>query len=463
MLNASVAASFEQHRPYDIRRVEKLGVHFSSNDPVFTSVRHLQVSFYNKRGEDLASPQIFSAECKPEPDALDLAAYFQRGREIYLAVASRLRPVLAARTLLLAKDPIAENGIVWNLPGCYLPNGWQESGLDDLLVQDIVKNRLGLQARGASFNLGGPYFPSVGSSIEACFPRAIDVAPPDFHTKELFGSEFHGHSRLSFLSLQQVISGFLQGSIRDTRMVLAAFRLAARHGIELKVPFKLLSRGLGTPPLEDPAQLHSDLVERIEVAEAAAPQNSFIKLRSLQVQNLSRDNRVLDQYHADTVTRPGIDSVDIGCYSWHQGRIYLPLRKGVRPTLAFRTLMGLAPEISPLDPGGVAESLEGEGSIEEIAARAAQGVREELGLEPLSCPYYLGASYPSPGTNPERAYSFLVEVDPSLRSEASCALDERGGWAYAPIEDVIKQGEDGAITDLRYLVNAYIIQAAMRG
>jgi hypothetical protein len=111
-----------------------------------------------------------------------------------------------------------------------------------------------------------------------------------------------------------------------------------------------------------------------------------------------------------------MDSVDVGAYFWHEGRLYLPVKRGVRPSIALRELQThpVHTDASVLHFEGLAGSLSGQRTIAEIAQVAALEVEEEGGIHPAAVPVYVGFDHPSPGYCPERTYRFLTEVDPSL-------------------------------------------------
>jgi hypothetical protein len=395
-------------------------------------IRHFGISFYSSAGAMLGE-HTFSFECGAHPST-DIAFFRMQNGVLQIAVQEVFKPALALRAQL----PVLTEGERFGPHRC-LPSehGW------------------------AANTLGGPYLPTAGSSTETCMLSPV----------EHDGSAESLDSGLKFVPVQEILSDYLGGTPSDTRLLLAALRLSARYGIPLSIDLPIEARtrfesqvdcavpkrdaaflreNLSAPPL-DPAAAYTVLCR-----ERPPQRQGFLRHLGLEIHD---DDSGIGPRVGEAVIRRGIDSVDVGAYTWFDGDLCLVLKRGLRPALTARALSdgGTPAPTSALAYEGIAESLEGEMSIPEIAARAAQGVREEAGIEPIGTPIYLGSSFPSPHLHTEKVFNVLIEVDPRYAVEAEHTVDERVDAACVPVRDIIRLCDEGVICDPRLEINARLL------
>jgi len=393
-----------------------------------SAVRHFEVSFLS-HDEGVIQKNTFSLDCSNTEVVMDFLPFYRDGSDIMVGLSREVKPALLFRRQIMMGDDSP-----WHL------GSRQVERLENLPPR--------------MFHAGGNYFPSAGGSLEVA--------------RSFFSSDPKACHGGKFFSAQAVVDSYLRGEFHDLRALLGIFRLSDELNIPLKVDLKL-DRTSHAPetslipsrPLRSlsPSNSYSPQVASVNCREVEAPPNPFLNSYSS-----SRIFRTLDQAAAEheIVVRRGIDAVDVAAYSVVDDEVWLVIKKGIRPSMPAREmLLGNKHRVfTEFEYEGIAESLEGEGSIEEIALRAIEGVREEAGVETKGAPIFLGWSYPSPERNPERAYNFLIKVDPQTPSEACCTLDERLDVCFARVEDVIAAGAKGWIKDPRLLVNAYLIRQA---
>lgn len=390
------------------------------------TIRHFAIKFFN-RENNILGRHVFSFECSA-PDCSDAVIYDVHRGELRLALQQYQHPALQFRRFL----PVLSDGESFG--SCY---------------------RLPKVCTGPAEVLGGPYLPSAGSSIE----MATLVGIPS----NLAGKRCE---TLSFVPIKEIIARYLNGEPSDTRVVLAALRLADHLNFDFSLSLPLeparyngygsgwrvakasassLRRHLRSRPVAD------DAAFGIECQEVDAPAKAFLTKHELSLDG-------------DAVVRRGIDAVDVGAYAWDGDCLCLLMKRGIRPALAVRSLLaGKTPDpTEALAYEGIAESLEGDNSLEAIGLRAAQGVREEAGLEPCGCPHYIGSSYPSPALHTERAFNFLVQVDPTKSVDAEHTIDERIDVFAVPVGELIALCDEGTIRDPRLEINARILSRAIR-
>ncbi|MBN8548517.1 MAG: hypothetical protein J0M12_04300 [Deltaproteobacteria bacterium] len=476
-LNAPPQVTFEALRAEDPRLIGSLSVREVDAAPCFITTKNYSVEFYNRDGDSLGD-QIYTIESKQSQDVLDVVPYLEQDGKILIAMNERIRPALAARSVLMGNSEQETKGLLWNLPGRYLPPS-QTGEIVQSELRAFLRAGLGLTQQGEAHQLGGSYLPSCGASPELCVMMAVPVDPIASDAQVSYQRNFEASRCVRFIDVQAIVSGYLEGTQHDLRLVLAAFRLAKDRGYEFRLRLPLSSDSknsqvktshvsvldasevkslLASSPCDD------SVVARIDVHEVAASGSPFIKLKRFAVTNHDREGRPLESYEADVALRRGIDAVDVGCYTWINGELCMLVKRGVRPVIAIRALNEhpLHTDPSPLGIEGIAESLEGECDLAAIRERAKQGIREEAGFEPSHQPIYAGYSYPSPGVNPERVYNFLTELIPDKPVEAAHTIDERVDLFYLSVDTLIELAEEGVIRDPRLELNAHILKAAFK-
>lgn len=465
--------TYEPFRAEDPRLVDHLSLREVSGPTQFVSTKNFAVQFYNCDGEALGS-QIYTIENKTHQDVLDVVPYSESGGRLLIAMNERIRPALAARAILTEGAEPEVRGLMWNLPGRYLPSNSDPYEVETA-VQTFLRSGLGLSQRDLGRRLGGTYLPSCGASPELCVMYAVPIDTVDGGSQIAFHEAFEASRHVRFVDAQEIVNSYLAGTLHDLRLVLAAFRLAKDLGYSLDVALPLssdsraLQNAAGMIPVLDTAGVISHIsaapsdrsvVARIEAQEVSDTPQPFVRLKRFEVTNHDSRGRALETYAADLAIRRGLDAVDIGCYTWIDGRPCMLVKRGVRPVIAIRALSEhpLSTDPSPLGIEGIAESLEGERDLDSIAQRAKQGVREEAGFEPSHQPVYVGYTYPSPGVNPERVYNYLTELVPSTPAYAERTLDEQVDLFYVPVDELIELADRGIVRDPRLELNAYLLK-----
>ncbi len=389
---------------------------------------HFDVTFLNRDGKRVGS-HTFSFECSTQDSCEAVVYSYERGK-LCLALEDRPPFGLHARPTLPVLREKEGSAMLLSLP-------------------QAVSSERGY--------LGGPYLPSAGSSTELCtlVPMPVAVA----------GARYHG---MSMIPVDSILSRYLQGIPVNTRVVLAALRLADFLGYHLPNTLQLGHNSGQLGPLcrhvfrANAEQLRRHLLAPPSDSAAAytlvctrgkAPQESFMNFR-----------QVIEASDTEVLVRKGIDAVDVGAYTWDGKELSMVLKRGLRPVLAARKILrGDNPgPTEALAYEGIAESLEGETTLTEIGERAAQGVREEAGIEPCSTPLYVGSSFPTPTKHAERVFNFLVEVDPRRAIDADHTVDERVDVFVVPVEEVLALCNDGTIKDPRLEINARLLASHAR-
>ncbi len=388
-------------------------------------LQHFRVTLLNHTGTALDAPRNYTLDCRALSPTVSAVAVTPERDGIFLQL--QTFPILEIRAHVLESDPLPESGKFFALP-------------------DLDK----CGEPGAA--IGHEFFPSVGGSTEFSSLKhcTLHKCPNDATTK------------ISAFSFQEVIDGFFAGSVRDLRAVLATFRLARASQIPLQwpkaIPFENNHsdyQGL-IPRLSLQQALQwivstpePDRVAQVAVSASESGQSPFLRAFALEENG---------QQHIASVRR-GVDAVDVVAACVIEGHHYLVVKREIRPALAAaRIAAGDESCILPATSiGGVAESLEGETTLEAVGQRAVQGVREEAGCECQGKPHYLGMSYPSPKFGVERVYLFATEVDPYTPSGLTPELDEVVDLALIDAEDVLRLSDMGLVHDPRLEISAHIL------
>jgi ADP-ribose pyrophosphatase len=187
----------------------------------------------------------------------------------------------------------------------------------------------------------------------------------------------------------------------------------------------------------------------------------FFGVRRVRLRNRRVDGSCSAEYECDFVVRPkGIDAVVVAIFHRTGGEVRVLLREGLRPALA----LGRAPEDLPVPDGrtyvGLTEVVAGiieKGDVGEagILQRAAIEVEEEAGLVvPAARVFRLGAAtFPSPGSIPERYHLVAVEVDdpkpPRAPAGDGSPMEEGASIRWMALHDAIAACVRGEIEDAK--------------
>lgn len=187
----------------------------------------------------------------------------------------------------------------------------------------------------------------------------------------------------------------------------------------------------------------------------------FFGVRRVRLRNRRADGTSSAEYECDFVVRPkGIDAVVVAIFHRSGGEVRVLLREGLRPALA----LGRAPQDLPIPDArsyvGLTEVVAGiieRSDVGEagILQRAAIEVEEEAGLVvPPSRVFRLGAaSFPSPGSIPERYHLVAVEVDdprpPRPPAGDGSPMEEGASIRWMELEAAIAACVQGEIEDAK--------------
>lgn len=435
-------------------------------------VRAFAVSLLNGRGE--ATPErVFSFYVVLERTAA-IIPYCIGELGVSVWAQQQEYPAMAARDIFVNSPGPKESGI---LPSAIsLPDeSFLAQGSRDRLKSSIAKD-IGLVEQEAPLRLSHAGPPSAGTGTQLVTLWGLGVAATP--TIQRGASQKSGHG--SFIPASSVIDAYLRGEIRDLRLVVGTLALCHRLGVPLSIELPLTKNGPGlapppgvhmpetseelraiiSAPPKDPSALAS-----VSVRETTMGASQFLQAHEVEVTRV-KDARGQESYRTQICTRKGFDAVDIVAYHFVDDKVRLLAKRGIRPANAVRRLLS---EGHSNDGGAsltlesVAESLEGETTMEGIARRAAAGVAEELGMGVLSTPVIIGMSSPCPERNIERVYEALVEVDPHVSVEAEHSIEERVDIFSLRPQDVITLFESGDLRDLRLALQAYLLLAATRG
>ncbi len=470
----------------------------TNHTPTFVSINSFEVLFLDKKREEIGK-KIFTFDFKKEQDVIDLAAYYIENADttnmsIYLAVNESIRPAKAARNRL--NENKNSNGLHWDLPAGYVRLVRGHASIEDTVL-DILENKIHLTTDGPIEFLGGSYFPSVGGSTELVLPRGIQVKKPDNLKTVVYGKGFERSRRIEMMELQEIVDKYFTREIEDTRLLEVAFRLARYKGKKLDVPIKLQTDGIETYidektyPDIDPKvdtninqktdqnllseriiegkelqtlmhNLHNDSdISAIVINETKNPRNnSFLQVKTYEVENRNSLGEIIDTYKADIIFRKGIDSVDIGTYFWNNKKLYIGVKVGVRPAIAVRNSKRhpLHIDANFFNIEGVSGSCEGEKTIEEFIELAKNEVEEELGVLLKGKPIYVGSDFPSVGHNAEKAHRILAEIDPTKKSNRKQTIDETVKVFYIELDELLKLADQGTVRDMRLSLNAHLLK-----
>lgn len=268
----------------------------------------------------------------------------------------------------------------------------------------------------------------------------------------------------SFVPVQSIVDDYLSGRVSDLQVVVAAFLIAHEQGIKLTIPSPLPQATRGTTaessliPAASMAEVRRILASDplvVSMEEVPPPSTPFLREEHLIVEGLSITGEVLGETTTSIITRRGFDAVDVTAYRFIGDECFLILKRGVREPLV---LAGR----SPLKLEGIAETLEGEMTPDEIAQRGIEGVKEEGGIVPVSPPVFLGGTMPLPAHCSEVAWGTLIEADTAIASDKRCEPGEAVERFLVNVSDIIEMAREGTLVDPRTLLGALIVSQMFR-
>lgn len=441
----------------------------------YVSTKHFKVRLFDKKGEEFQKEKerIYTVEFTEFQDTVDLLPYFCENGTYYVVVLEGSKPALLLRPDIIKElddlEP-TEKEYILDQPSAVIQSAKNEYGVSDTINRILLEKLPGLEVVKHPEILGGSYFPSVGSSTEIVFPRAVEIKP---HKEYKHVTD----SYVAYvLSLQEIITLYAkQEKLFSTRLIELVFRLADKLHIDLSVPYahievpnwskdavlkknRFIDRDSLRSILEDDAPLGSR-IDRVGLEEVESPKIPFLLTTHFRAEASTPSGEKVTR-EVDILIRKKIDSIDVGGYFVADGKLYMPIKWGVRPSLAVRNLMPhpVHTDASIYFIEGIAGSLEGEHALDDLMKRGVSESEEEVSLTNSHPPQYLGFDYPSAGHNPERVYRIMLPLDPTKDTPKEQNEEETARIVYASIEDILTLSHEGVIRDPRLSLNAHIIK-----
>jgi len=162
----------------------------------------------------------------------------------------------------------------------------------------------------------------------------------------------------------------------------------------------------------------------VEGDEVVGRDGGFLGIRRLRLRNVRDDGTMSESYVNDLAVRPyGLDAVVVVVWTRVAGGVQVLLRDGLRPTLAFGREPTRTVEPDPRPYLFLTELVAGILEVGDrgdtgLRRRAAAEVHEEGGyvVDPTTITRLGAATFPSPGSLPEKFFLMAVEVaDPSAQ------------------------------------------------
>jgi len=220
--------------------------------------------------------------------------------------------------------------------------------------------------------------------------------------------------------------------------------------------------------LEGDLVISPDLLQDIEVVgeETGEPASPFVRLRRLQLRHRYNDDQYSHSYNFDIIESPFADAVAIVLYYIDsEGKVWVGLRRGVRPSIYLRKDNPAKAFLDPLPRLTYLELVAGGieygdlGSIG-INGRAALEVKEEAGyeVEAEELVSLGGGTFSSPGFGMEKIHYRAVTVDPREGTEPEGdghPLEEVGDFQFHELSQAISWCRSGEIEDAKTEIGLY--------
>lgn len=192
-----------------------------------------------------------------------------------------------------------------------------------------------------------------------------------------------------------------------------------------------------------------------------APDEGYLRLRRLELENEDASGMHSERYHCDLVTRLQPDAVAVVVYARDDdGGIRVALRSGIRPPIYLRSKQPdryvtddtfdhlLIEEIA----AGLLEDKDKAG--DPIRTGGAREVAEELGyvIDPARLEVLGGPLFPSPGISDEKVYFCAAEVDLAERDEPEgdgSVMEQAGQVMFRTIEEALARCRSGEEPDMK--------------
>ncbi len=207
-------------------------------------------------------------------------------------------------------------------------------------------------------------------------------------------------------------------------------------------------------------------ISEIQVVEDCTARSrcdeGFLRLKRLRARNLRADGSRSPEYRIDVIDRPTLDAVAVCLWARGPAGVEVLTRRGLRPAAYFRRGKAtVLPEGEYLLleelVAGVLEP--GETGLEALRHRAAEEVREEVGLavEPERFERLGGAFFMLPGIASEKIHLVACEVPRGAGPAVWAApevgdgspLEEGAELRWRPLDAAIEACERGEIEDAK--------------
>jgi ADP-ribose diphosphatase len=200
---------------------------------------------------------------------------------------------------------------------------------------------------------------------------------------------------------------------------------------------------------------------QVDGDEVVGQGGGFLAIRRLHLRNRRGDGSVSAPYLCDFAVRPyGLDAVVVVVWRRVGGRIEVLVRDALRPALH---LGREADRLVVPDPRPylhltelVAGILEvGDAGEDGLRARAAEETHEEAGfpVEPSAVVILGAASFPSPGSLPEKFHFAAVEVAAAAAAEPPAGdgspMEEGAATRWLELDDAIAACMRGDLEDVK--------------
>jgi hypothetical protein len=425
------------------------------------------------------TPQVFwRLDDHREQDTVDVLPYFIHDDKLYIVITESLKPALLLRPQVAKSiEGIAEdnnNGYILEQPSAVILTKKSEYSISDA-INRIFKEKLpGLTPLSPPSILGGSYFPSVGTSTEIVFPRAVRVKPDISYFYTI------PYAKAYVIEAQEVCTLYFEHKREvSTRLIELIYRLADDISYKISAPLtkgeqinysfdsifrkeRFVDKATVRNLIEAPS-LKDSTVARVVVSETEKPRVPFLHTTRFRTECIKTDG-TSGTSEVDVLVRKNVDSIDVGGYFLCEGKAYMPIKWGVRPALSVRNLMPhpIHTDTSVYFIEGVAGSFEGESTKADLLNRGIIETEEEVSLTNSGTAIYIGYDYPSPGHNIERVYRMLLSLDPTREVLRQRDEEETLRIVYVSVEDIIELAHEGTIRDLRLSLNAHCVQSLLQ-
>lgn len=442
------------------------------------SIQSFVVHAYDTHNHELWNFSMQVAYPKNQ-DVIDIACYYEKDGDVYLATNTSIRPILSARQSWIEKE-VDDKKYDWLFQEWVWVIYSIEQGDISIIdaVQRALQQKLWLSVDPKNVVVWNPYFPSIGASWETCIPCFAKVEiPSDTSDYFLYWEKFEAERKVSFMTLQNIIDKFFAKELEDMRLVFLAYSLAQY----LQYPLKnLLSVDLhnatiykeqkiddnitlieNKDQLEIFHQSNTDTVASITLIPEEENNRLFLQKYNLSVENIYKDWKK-ESYIAESVIRSWVDSIDIWWYFWSCGKLYVLCKETLRPTVQARNFQPHyihAPgDIWHIEwiYGSLSNSLPK--NTNDILDIAKDIMSSKVTVELLE-QEYMWSYFPSIGNNAEKVHLVMQNINPAIIKNIAEERDiYKPRFCAIEVDTIIDAYNSWLLRDPRLVLIAYIIK-----